>query len=123
MPVEKSNGVDEVALSEEHRKVLDRCKAELVEIGVVLRGSVTRHYVRCGKKGCRCQATPPRLHGPYYDWTRKVRGKTKTIRLTKALAETYLRWIENGRRLNRIVADWERVGLEAAEIIREISRR
>ena len=31
---------------------------------------------------CRCKGDPPRLHGPYYLWTRKVAAKTVTVRLT-----------------------------------------
>jgi len=109
------DGLAEHAASQE----IDQCKALLGEIGVVLRGSITEHLVRCGKKGCRCQETPPRLHGPYFDWTRKVRGKTRTVRLTRAQAELCQRWIESGRQLNKIIATWEGVGLEAALKLRD----
>lgn len=76
----------------------------------------------CGKKGCRCQAVPPALHGPYYQWTTKVDGKTKTVRLTRDQAHAYQAWIENGRRLNQLLAEWEAIGFEAAYEIREKSR-
>ena len=56
----------------------------------------------CGKPGCRCQAVPPELHGPYYQWTRKVAGKTATVRLTRSQATLLDTWIANGRRLDRI---------------------
>ena len=69
----------------------------------------------CGKPNCRCQATPPQLHGPYYQWTRKVRGKTVTVRLTKPHAERVRHWIENGRQLDRIVAEMETLSLRMTE--------
>lgn len=94
------------------------CKDDMKSIGVVLRGSITEHLVRCGKKGCRCQQTPPRLHGPYFDWTRKVQGKTRTVRLTKSHAAICQQWIENGRRLNQIIASWEQFGVEAVDNLR-----
>ncbi len=97
---------------------IEQCKAELSGVGVVLRGSITKHLVRCGKEGCRCQATPPKLHGPYYDWTRKVQGKTQTVRLTKSQAAICQRWIDSGRRLNDIISAWEQAGVEAAQDLR-----
>ncbi len=38
--------------------------------------SVASRHTRCGKAGCRCQADPPRLHGPYRQWTAIIDGKT-----------------------------------------------
>ena len=93
-------------------------KADLQDIGIVLRGSVIGRHMPCGKKGCRCQADPPVLHGPYYQWTRKVGGKTKTVRLKPAEAEIYRQWIDSRRRLDDLIARWEAIGLEAAELIR-----
>ena len=69
----------------------------------------------CGKPNCRCQATPPQLHGPYYQWTRKVRGKTVTVRLTEQQAERVRHWIENGRQLDRIVVEMETLSLRMTE--------
>ena len=101
---------------------LARCQAELGKIGVVLRGTVVERYMPCGKKGCRCQAQPPALHGPYYQWTMKVDGKTKTVRLTPQEAQVYQAWIANGRRLNNVLAEWENIGIQAVREIREKSR-
>ena len=43
---------------------MDQLKAAISGIGIILRGSVTERYLPCGRKGCRCQATPATLHGP-----------------------------------------------------------
>ena len=90
----------------------------LEEIGIVLRGSVVERWMPCGRKGCACQAVPPKLHGPYHQWTRKVDGKTKTVRLTKEEAAAYRQWIENGRHLDAIIQEWEQTGIAAAQEIR-----
>lgn len=121
--VSSSRADELLVLDEEQKARLTQCKAELAELGIVLRGSVNERLVQCGKKNCRCQGDPPALHGPYYEWTRKVRGKTKTARLTPAEAETYQQWIANGRRLNEILANWESIGIEAADEIRGKRRR
>jgi hypothetical protein len=74
-----------------------------------------RRYMPCGRPGCRCQANPPRLHGPYYQWTRKIQGKTATTRVDRAQAKLLREWIQNGRRLDKIVRQMETVSLRLTE--------
>ena len=50
--------------------------ARLAEIGFISAGSLVERTTSCGKPGCRCQADPPQRHGPYYQWSRAVAGKT-----------------------------------------------
>lgn len=90
-------------------------KRSLADIGFIRRGSVVRRFMPCGKTGCCCQATPPQLHGPYYQWTRKVRGKTLTVRLAPEEARRIEEWIANGRRLRRVVAQMESVSLRITD--------
>ena len=45
------------------------------------RGSITEVFRRCGKDNCRCADASDPGHGPYYAYTRKVGGKTKTVQL------------------------------------------
>ena len=91
--------------------------AEIAEIGFISLGSVVVRETSCGKPGCRCQGDPPRRHGPYYQWSRAVAGKTVSRRLTEREAELYRGWIANRRRLERIVAQMEEVSAAAAEIL------
>jgi len=55
------------------RAARDRIAAELAAAGFALPGTLTVRAYACGKPGCRCHADPPRLHGPYAEWTRKIR--------------------------------------------------
>ena len=93
----------------------DALKRTVAEVGLLRRGSLVQRFMPCGKPNCRCQATPPQLHGPYYQWTRKVRGKTVTVRLTAQQAERVRDWIENGRQLDRIVVEMEKLSLRMTE--------
>ncbi len=90
-------------------------KRAVGDVGLLRRGSLVRRFMPCGKPSCRCQATPPQLHGPYYQWTRKVRGKTVTVRLTAPQAERVRDWIENGRQLDKIVVGMEKLSLRMTE--------
>jgi hypothetical protein len=91
--------------------------ARLGQIGFAVSGSLTRRYTYCGKPGCRCQASPPQPHGPYYQLTRKVAGKTVTTRLTAGQAARYAEWIANQRELRCLIAEMEQVSRQAAELI------
>ena len=90
-------------------------KRDVADIPPIRRGSVVRRFMPCGKPGCRCQARSPQLHGPYYQWTRKVRGKTVTVRVTGAQAKLLREWIENGRRLDKLVRQLESVSTRLTE--------
>ena len=66
------------------RAARDKIAAEFARAGFALPGTLTVRAYACGKQNCRCHADPPRLHGPYAEWTRKTGGKTVTRRLTPA---------------------------------------
>lgn len=102
---------------ERYQQQYEDRQAELAQIGFISSGSVVCRHTSCGKPGCRCQTDPPQLHGPYWQWTRKVGGKTVTRRLTQAEADLYRQWIDNGRRLNKIIADMEKISAKAGEVL------
>ena len=91
--------------------------SELAGLGFISPGSLVLRETSCGKTGCKCQADPPRLHGPYYQWSRVIDGKTVSRRLTPAEADLYAEWIANRRELKRIVAEMEELSAVAGEIL------
>ena len=96
---------------------LARLKAQIAAVGFVCSGSVVRRFMPCGKPGCRCQADPPKLHGPYWQYSHKVAGKTITRRLTQDQARIYQQWIANRRRIDQLLARMEELSSQAAEIL------
>lgn len=90
---------------------------QLADIGLIASGSVLHRYTRCGNAGCRCHDDPPQRHGPYYQWSAKVNGKTITRRLTEREAALYQQWITNDRRLREVVSQMRAVAAEASELI------
>lgn len=91
--------------------------AQLSELGFITAGSLASRYNRCGKPGCHCHSDPPRPHGPYWQWTAKVNGKTVNRRLTSRQAALYQQWIANDRRLRAIINDLRAVAAQATELI------
>lgn len=78
-------------------------RRELAHAGFLWVGTVTHQTAICGKSTCACRSDKARRHGPYYVWTRKVRGKTVTRFLTEAEGKLYTEWIQNRRRLDRTI--------------------
>ena len=90
-----------------HQAEATQIAAELAAIaatGMVLPGSITERRTRCGRPNCGCHADPPRLHGPYWQWTRKVAAKTIGRWLSAGQHDDYQPWIDNDRRLRELLA-------------------
>ena len=94
----------------------------LTDIGFVSDGTLLRRTTLCGRPGCRCRADPPQRHGPYWQWTRKVAGKTVGKRLSAEHAALYAGWIANGRRLESVVAEMRALSRQAAELLLAATR-
>lgn len=112
-----ANPSPEVRRLASYKAELKRLTAEIADIGFISPGSLVRRYTHCGNPGCRCQANPPQPHGPYWQWTRAVRGKTITRRVTDDQVPLYQEWIANRRRLRQVIADIEEVSRQASEIL------
>jgi hypothetical protein len=93
----------------------DALKREVERLGFVRPGSLVRRFMPCGRAGCRCMADPPQLHGPYYQWSYKVRGKTVSVRLNAAQARLCEEWLQNHRRLRMLVRRMEALSLRETD--------
>lgn len=96
---------------------LKQLAAQLSDIGFIYPGSLVQRYTTCGNPDCRCQADPPQLHGPYWQWSKAVAGKTVSRTVTDNQVPLYQAWIDNRRRLRTIIAQMEQVSQQATEIL------
>lgn len=101
------NGRDQEAQAEIARRLGDA--------GFALPGTYLEYPHICGNPNCRCMADPPRPHGPYHRWTRKVDGKTVTRRLSDAQAQLYRPWFEEAQRLRALLSELETLSLRIAQ--------
>jgi hypothetical protein len=91
---------------------------EVAELGFLMRGSILQRFSRCGSPGCACHDEPPRLHGPYWQWTRKVKGKTVTRNLSEDQVARYREWMENAKRLDEILQELQELSAQADQLLR-----
>jgi len=107
-----------VRVAASHQAEARKIAAELAAIartGMVLPGSITERRTRCGHRNCACHADPPRLHGPYWQWTRKIAAKTICRWLSPEQRQDYQAWVDNDRRLRDLLARLEALGAAALD--------
>lgn len=101
------------AYERSYRQLAER----IADIGYIAAGSITQRYTRCGTPSCRCHADPPQPHGPYWQWTAKIDGKTVTRRLNETEARLYQQWIDNDRQLRGLIDRMRTTAAKATELI------
>jgi hypothetical protein len=80
----------------------ERILADLPDLTEILRGSLRRRFVRCGKAGCHCKRG--RGHGPVvYLSTSQADGQTRQITITADAYALAKRYVENYERARRIL--------------------
>jgi hypothetical protein len=97
--------------------------AAIAATGMVLPGSITERRTRCGRRNCGCHADPPRLHGPYWQWTRKIAARTVCRWLSPDQHRDYQPWIDNDRKLRDLLARLEALGTAALEADPRLHRK
>jgi predicted transcriptional regulator len=85
---------------------------QLSYMGPVLPGSITERRIigQASKK-----QSDRKKYGPYYQWTRKVNGKTVTVNLSEAQVDLFRKAIANNRRLEQILREMREISLQRLE--------
>ncbi len=78
---------------------------QLTTLGDLRPGSLTASYRKCGKPTCRCADASSRGHGPHWQLTAKVNGKTRTRTIPAAALAATRAQIAECQRLRRWI--WE----------------
>ena len=67
------------------------------------RGSLGQRFLRCGRPNCRCATHEDARHGPYFNLTRTVGGRTRSRRLSAQQAERARLQVAAGREFRQQV--------------------
>lgn len=82
----------------------ERLKKTILDIGLVIPGTLRESFHRCGKSYCDCMKSKKNRHGPYYLWDRRVQGKLAAKSIAMEDVETYKEWISNRKKLEQVIA-------------------
>jgi hypothetical protein len=85
-----------------------QARQELQQLDYFLKGTVSKRMMKCGQPTCACHRDPSLRHGPYFEWTYKVNGKTVNIKLSKQAAPLYQAATKQHRKLKTVLARMER---------------
>ena len=93
-----------------------KVKAQLAALGDLRPGSLSTQWNVCGTPGCRCKATPPEKHGPYYQvsFTRKGKSSSKFVRKEDLAAVR--RELKNYEVMKTLVDRWIDLATELSNI-------
>jgi Family of unknown function (DUF6788) len=98
------------------RAQIKSIKRELAELEVLRPGSLSRQFNVCGSPGCRCKASPPQKHGPYYHLSHTRNGKGGTRSIDKDDVPTIRAALANYARLRNLVDRWIDLATELSDL-------
>ena len=95
---------------------IEKIKRDLAAIGDLRPGSLSTQYNVCGNPGCRCKASPPQKHGPYYQISYTRKGKSGTKFVKKKDLPDVRRQMKNYIRLKLLVERWIDLATELSNL-------
>ena len=101
---------------------IQKIKQQIAELGDIRPGALSQQYNVCGNPTCRCKATPPVKHGPYYQISFTWKGKSRSQFVRDDDAEEASRQLENYRQLRELVDEWVTLAVELSQL-RMLQRR
>lgn len=95
---------------------IEKVKRDLAALGDLRPGSLSIQYNVCGNPNCRCKATPPKKHGPYYQisFTRKGKGSSKFVR--KEDLPAIRKQLKNYERMKLLMDRWIDLATELSKL-------
>ena len=100
-----------------------RVKEEMVSLGRLRPGSLSRQYNVCGKADCRCKDTPPKKHGPYYQLSFSRRGKSTTRFVRRGYVTAIKGELQNYKRLQKLLDKWIELEMRLSQMRMEAAAR
>lgn len=95
---------------------LAQLKAALAAVGDLRPGTLSQQYNVCGQPGCRCKATPPKKHGPYYQLSFTRQGKSQSEFVRREDVPTVRQQVRNYQRLRTLVDRWVGVAMDLSRL-------
>jgi hypothetical protein len=103
---------------------IQQIKNQLVGLGDMRPGSLSRQYNVCGKPGCRCKDPEnPRRHGPYYQLSWVHRGKSTTQFVRRPFVAQVKAQLVTYKTLRRLTQEWVDLALQAATLKLEAAKK
>ena len=105
-----------------HAQRFQDLKRGLDQLEYFCKGTVLKRMTKCGKPYCACRSDPDKRHGPYFELTYKVKGKTVNVRLSPQAAPLYRAASVQFRKLKATLQRLEKISQTVLEIQAKIAQ-
>lgn len=79
---------------------------KIASMGLVAQGTLSKRMKVCGRPNCHCAEDPQARHGPYYEWTRREKGRYVNTLITEEQAGELAAAIDNHKRVLELLKRW-----------------
>ena len=97
-------------------KKIGSIKEKIAALGDLRPGALSEQYNVCGNPRCRCKATPPLKHGPYFQLSYTWEGKSTTQFVPKDSVPEVKQQLQNYRRLRELIDEWINLAMELSRL-------
>lgn len=105
-------------------KRIERIKKDLLKIGEMRPGSLSKQYSACEKEGCKCiDPVNPQKHGPYYQLSYVRNGKSTTRFIRPAFVRDIERQLANYKKFKNLTEEWRDLAIQHATLKLESLRK
>lgn len=92
-------------------------KTQLLALGEMRPGSLSKQYNICGKPGCRCKdPNHPKRHGPYYQLSYVHHGKSTSQFIRPELRPTVRAQTATFKKFRKLIDQWVDLALTVAKL-------
>ena len=95
---------------------IEKIKRDLAALGELRPGSLSTQYNVCGSPGCRCKASPPEKHGPYYQVSYTRKGKSSSKFVKKKDLPAIRKQLKNYERMKLLMDRWIDLATELSNL-------
>ena len=106
------------------QKKINKIKEELISLGELRPGSLSKQFNVCGKPNCRCKDPKnPQKHGPYYQISYTRKGKSTSIFVKPEAVNDIKKQLGNYKRLMELIDQWIDLAIEHSKIKLDLLRK
>jgi hypothetical protein len=105
-----------------HAQRFQDLKRSFDQLDYFCKGTVLKRMTKCGKAYCACRSDPKKRHGPYFELTYKVEGKTVNVRLAPEAAPLYQAASAQFRKLKTTLQRLEKISQTALKLQAKIAQ-
>jgi hypothetical protein len=105
-------------------KKIERIRQEMLTIGPMRPGTLSRQYAACKKPGCACMdPVNPKKHGPFYQLSYSHEGKSTTRFVRPGYTATIEKELAAYKRFRKLTQDWVSLAIMLSQLRLEEARR